>query len=248
MKTLITSSKNILGLIFIAFQFNSMHFKAQESQSVKVIVHLLDSVEAEGIPFANIVLYDENGARVNTATTNMDGDAQFKDLKPAEYKVRGIYIGYEAREVKVDLRGQGRLVEVKILLDASAGSIYCYTEFCGCTGQIVDREDYQQISDNEESETDEGMGLSDDDELIADLNDFICFPNPVKDDLHIKIGGDYATEMLMLDQTGKILEKIDLTEWWDFDLDMRKYPAGIYFFMCGGEGKTSTAKIVVKED
>src|SRR3954471_23779280 len=60
-------------------------------------ITLKDKVNNEAIPFANVVAY-KDGVQVGVATTNMDGEAFIKPLSPGKYTVKGVYVGYQAKE------------------------------------------------------------------------------------------------------------------------------------------------------
>jgi hypothetical protein len=242
MKTRITKSGKILLLVLIKCLISGGAIRAQAEQNVKLIIQVNDGyIEDEAIPFANIVVYDVLDKQIAAAITDLEGKAILSNLVPAEYKVKATYVGYESAERKIDLRNKGRVIEEKMHLESSGAIICCC--FSGC---IVEREDYVQEESDKDYLSDERTELSDAEELTEDLNEFICFPNPARDNLHITVNGVEATEMVMLDVNGKVLAKVDLNEKWDFDVDMRPYPNGMYYFVCGGEGKTSGAKMVVK--
>ncbi len=209
----------------------------QATQTIKLEVRMSDSATSEEIPFANVVLYDHSGTQIDVAITNMDGVVLFDKLKPAEYKVKGIYVGYSATEQNVDLRTSGRFLSIELRLTA-ANLVSCGWICCGIYEPVED-ETYQAYSRPLDEE---------DEELLADLNDFICYPNPVREQLHVSVNGIYATAMAMISPAGKVIRTFDLDEEWEIDINLRGHPAGLYYFVCSGEGKSSTVKKVVKVD
>ncbi len=70
---------------------------AQNGGAIKVL--LKDKSNGETIPFANVVAY-QNGVQVGVGTTDMDGYAMIKPLAPGKYDVKGVYVGFQAQEIK----------------------------------------------------------------------------------------------------------------------------------------------------
>ncbi|MDI9341255.1 MAG: TonB-dependent receptor [Sediminibacterium sp.] len=118
-------------------------------------VTLKDKATNETIPFANVVVY-QNGVQVGVGTTNMDGEAVVKPLAPGKYDVKGVYVGYQATEVKGVLVGEGKTVPVTIALSNGEGvrldevDVVTYAvpliDPDTKTGQTVTREDYQNLA------------------------------------------------------------------------------------------------------
>lgn len=133
--------------------FISLSALAQNNNgAIKVV--LQDNATKEAIPFANVVAY-RDGVQVGVATTNMDGEAFIKPLPPGKYTVKGVYVGYQAKEIRDIVVGEGtayvtlglsngegvKLDEVEVisyqvpLIDPDTKS-----------GQTVTREDYQNLA------------------------------------------------------------------------------------------------------
>lgn len=118
-------------------------------------VTLKDKQSNETIPFANVVVY-QNGVQVGVGTTNMDGEATIKPLSPGKYEVKGVYVGYQATEVKGVLVGEGKTVPITISLSNGEGvrldevDVVTYAvpliDPDTKTGQTVTREDYQNLA------------------------------------------------------------------------------------------------------
>lgn len=150
---------------------------AQNSNgAIKIL--LQDNATKEAIPFANVVAY-RDGVQVGVATTNMDGEAFIKPLPPGKYTVKGVYVGYQAKEMRDVQVGEGtayvtlglsngegvKLDEVEVttylvpLIDPDTKS-----------GQTITREDYQNLATKDINsvaattagvyQADEGRGLS----------------------------------------------------------------------------------------
>ncbi len=86
--------------------------------AIKVL--LKDKTNGETIPFANVVAY-QGGVQVGVATTDMDGYAMIKPLAPGKYDVKGVYVGYQAQEVKGIVVGESKTAYVTIELSNGEG-------------------------------------------------------------------------------------------------------------------------------
>lgn len=137
----------VFGILF------SLSALAQNNNGA-IKITLQDNATKEAIPFANVVAY-KDGVQVGVATTNMDGEAFIKPLGPGKYTVKGVYVGYQAKEITGVVVGEGtayvtlglsngegvKLDEVEVisyqvpLIDPDTKS-----------GQTVTREDYQNLA------------------------------------------------------------------------------------------------------
>lgn len=86
--------------------------------AIKVL--LKDKTNGETIPFANVVAY-QNGVQVGVGTTDMDGYAMIKPLAPGKYDVKGVYVGYQAAEVKGVIVGDAKTAYITIELSNGEG-------------------------------------------------------------------------------------------------------------------------------
>jgi hypothetical protein len=93
--------------------------KAQTGNGA-IKISLIDNATKEAIPFANVVAY-KDGVQVGVATTDMDGNATIKPLAPGKYTVKGVYVGYQAKEIKDVLVGDGKTAAVTIPLSNGEG-------------------------------------------------------------------------------------------------------------------------------
>lgn len=138
-----------LGLVFCG-----LTAMAQDNSGA-IKVTLKDKANNEVIPFANVVVY-QNGVQVGVGTTNMDGEAVVKPLTPGKYDVKGVYVGYQASEVKGVVVGEGKTIPVTIALSSGDGVNLAEVEVVTYqvplidpdtkTGQTVTREDYQNMA------------------------------------------------------------------------------------------------------
>ena len=118
-------------------------------------VTLKDKTNGETIPFANVVAY-QGGVQVGVATTDMDGVAIIKPLSPGKYDVKGVYVGYQAQEMKGIVVGESKTAYVEISLSNGEGvrldevQIVAYQEplIDGDmkSGGTVTREEYQNMA------------------------------------------------------------------------------------------------------
>ena len=86
--------------------------------AIKVL--LKDKSNGETIPFANVVAY-QGGVQVGVGTTDMDGYAMIKPLAPGKYDVKGVYVGYQAQEIKGVVVGESKTAYVTIELSNGEG-------------------------------------------------------------------------------------------------------------------------------
>jgi len=86
--------------------------------AIKVL--LKDKSNGETIPFANVVAY-QGGVQVGVGTTDMDGYAMIKPLAPGKYDVKGVYVGYQAQEIKGIVVGESKTAYVTIELSNGEG-------------------------------------------------------------------------------------------------------------------------------
>lgn len=134
--------------------FSSLAALAQTGNGAIKIV-LQDKATKEAIPFANVVAY-KDGVQVGVATTNMDGEAIIKPLEPGKYDVKGVYVGYQASEIKGVIVGDGKTAYVTIPLSNGEGVKLDEVEVVTYqvplidpdtkSGQTVTREDYQNLA------------------------------------------------------------------------------------------------------
>ncbi len=118
-------------------------------------VTLKDKSTNETLPFANVVAY-RDGVQVGVATTNIDGEAFIKPLSPGKYTVKGVFVGYQATEVKDVVVGEGKTAYVTIPLSGGEASNLEEVEVIihqiplidpdTKSGQTVTREDYQNLA------------------------------------------------------------------------------------------------------
>lgn len=124
-----------------------------QSGAIKII--LQDKTTKEAIPFANVVAY-QDGVQVGVATTNMDGECFIKPLNPGKYTVKGVYVGYQASEIKDVQVGEGKTAYVTIPLSNGEGVKLDEVEVITYqvplidpdtkSGQTVTREDYKNLA------------------------------------------------------------------------------------------------------
>ena len=121
--------------------------------AIKVL--LKDKTNGESIPFANVVAY-QGGVQVGVATTDMDGYATIKPLSPGKYDVKGVYVGYQAKEYNGVVVGEAKTAYVTIELSNGEGvrldevEVVAYQEplIDGDmkSGGTVTREEYQNMA------------------------------------------------------------------------------------------------------
>ena len=140
-------------LAVVLVVFTGLAALAQGNGAIKVV--LQDKATKEAIPFANVVAY-QDGVQVGVSTTNMDGEAFIKPLSPGKYTVKGVYVGYQAAEVKDIVVGEGKTAYITIGLSNGEGVKLDEVEVVTSqvplidpdtkSGQTVTREDYQNLA------------------------------------------------------------------------------------------------------
>ncbi|MGZ3904740.1 MAG: TonB-dependent receptor plug domain-containing protein, partial [Bacteroidia bacterium] len=145
--------KNIY-LTIVLVVFTGLAALAQTGNGA-IKITLTDKATKEAIPFANVVAY-KDGVQVGVATTDMDGVATIKPLEPGKYSVKGVYVGYQASEVKDVVVGDGKTAYVPIGLSNGEGVRLDEVEVVTYqvplidpdtkSGQTVTREDYQNLA------------------------------------------------------------------------------------------------------
>lgn len=141
-------------LAVVLVVFTGLAALAQDGNgAIKVV--LQDKATKEAIPFANVVAY-KDGVQVGVSTTNMDGEAFIKPLSPGKYTVKGVYVGYQASEVKDIQVGDGKTAYITIGLSNGEGVKLDEVEVViyqvplidpdTKSGQTVTREDYQNLA------------------------------------------------------------------------------------------------------
>lgn len=168
--------KIYLSLILVLF----VGFSAwAQTDNGAIKIKLQDNSTKEAIPFANVVAY-KDGVQVGVATTNMDGEAIIKPLTPGRYTVKGVYVGYQAAEMKDVVVGEGKTAYITVGLSNGEGvkldevvvTSYVVPLIDPDTksGQTVTREDYQNLATKDINsvaattagvyQSDEGKGLN----------------------------------------------------------------------------------------
>ena len=140
-------------LSIITLFISSVALHAQTPGAIKVL--LKDKTNGEAIPFANVVAY-QGGVQVAVGTTDMDGYAMIKPLNPGKYDVKGVYVGYKAKEYKGITVSESKTAYITIDLESGDGvkldevEIVAYQEPLidpdTKSGGTVTREEYQNMA------------------------------------------------------------------------------------------------------
>jgi hypothetical protein len=145
--------KKIYTTLVICLLMGIRAFAQTDNGAIRII--LQDKSTKEVIPFANVVAY-KDGVQVGVATTNMDGEALIKPLQPGKYTVKGIYVGFQATEIKDVVVGEGKTAYVTIPLASGEGVNLKEVDIVEYqvplidpdtkSGQTVTREDYMNLA------------------------------------------------------------------------------------------------------
>jgi len=144
--------KIYLALVWMFLMGQSL-LGQNDNGAIKIV--LTDKSTKEAIPFANVVAY-KDGVQVGVATTNMDGEATIKPLAPGKYTVKGVYVGYQAQEMKDVVVGEGKTAYVNLQLSNGEGVKLDEVEVVSYmvplidpdtkSGNTVTREEYNNLS------------------------------------------------------------------------------------------------------
>jgi len=126
---------------------------AQTTGSIKVTI--TDSATKESIPFANAILY-KGSIQIQTATTDLDGNAFFKQVTPGKYNVKVAYVGYQSKQIKNAEVHPNKTTYLQIALNNEGGvnlESVVVTEYKvplidpdTKSGGIIERENFQQMA------------------------------------------------------------------------------------------------------
>jgi len=164
-------------LSFILVLFVGFSALAQTDNGA-IKIKLVDNATKEAIPFANVVAF-KDGVQVGVATTNMDGEAFIKPLSPGKYTVKGVYVGYQSKEVKDIVVGEGKTAYIDLGLANGEGVKLDEVEVVSYAVPLIDpdtksgatitREEYQNLATKDINsvaattagvyQSDEGRGL-----------------------------------------------------------------------------------------
>jgi hypothetical protein len=230
---------------FLLVIFFMKSLKAQDPAIETRTLHVMarDKETKEEIAFANVVLYSLDMEQLQVGTTNMDGEAEL--LVPAlpAHIIKGVFVGYR---VAIDTLYYNDTTDKTIILELESGGVIICGMSC-CYGDLAEEEFDSQEEVFEAERMIERAEKEGD--IREDLNEFVCYPNPVYDVLKISIDGIYATELLLMNETGQVLIKRAVThEDYEFECDIRHYPAGCYYVVCRGEGLSSNTSTIIKRD
>lgn len=112
-------------------------FAQNTNGAIKVL--LKDKTTGEAIPFANVVAY-QNGVQVGVATTDMDGYAMIKPLAPGKYDVKGVYVGYNPKQLTDINVTESSTKAVTLELDNGGGVTTDVVEIVAYQEPLVDGE------------------------------------------------------------------------------------------------------------
>jgi hypothetical protein len=223
-------------LIILLCMKYTAHAQEQSGDTKTITVLLADKETVEVLPFANVAVYSSDNEQLQAGTTNMDGLVTFELPSMESYIIRGNYIGYQMTTDTIMCRLPRCIRSLSIGL-VSATAITCWGVIYDLYESVEELHEAERLYERMEEEA----------WIKEDLNDFICFPNPVKDELKIQVDGVYATELLIMDQKGSLLFKKEITmENFEFEFDVRFLAAGYYYVVCRGEGLSSHTKTIVK--
>ena len=141
-------------LFLVAFVFLGFCLSAQNNGGA-IQVTLTDKKTKEGIPFANVVVFNGK-TQVAVGTTDMDGMVTLKPLNAGKYNVSAVYLGYQKQEINDVLVKNNATSYLKVPMsnegvDLDPVVVTTYkvplVDPNVVSGGTVDRESFQNMSD-----------------------------------------------------------------------------------------------------
>jgi len=142
-------------LFLVAFVFLGMYVSAQ-SNGGALKVTLVDKKTKEGIPFANVVVFNGK-VQVAVGTTDMDGNAMIRPINAGKYNVKSVYVGYQAQQINDVEIVDGKTVYLNMPLSNDEGvqlGTVVITAYAGpplidpntVSGGNISKEDFQHMA------------------------------------------------------------------------------------------------------
>lgn len=128
--------KNLISVLFALVCLFSQAQVNLTANKGSICGKLTDKTNKESIPFANIILTMQDSAFKTGATTDMNGDFCFNNLKPGKYKIVATYVGYAKQELKNIAVTSGQKTNVKLALNAQTATLQEVV--------IIDKKDVQK--------------------------------------------------------------------------------------------------------
>ncbi len=113
--SLADTSNKVVNLFFVSFIMATIMSLASSAlaASASVTGSVRDAQTGEPLPGANVLLVGTSFG----ASTDLNGNFTIRDVPPATYTLRATYVGYKAKDTKVNV-GEGATVRVNIRLEA----------------------------------------------------------------------------------------------------------------------------------
>jgi Secretion system C-terminal sorting domain len=237
------------GMLFIAcLVFKSLPLFSQNpanpletSETKTLTVILVDKETREAIPFGNVLVFDLSSTQLTVGTTNMEGTTKLIAPSMNTYIIKGVYVGYDVT-IDTIFCSKARCNRIDTLALETSKSV-CFQFCCGCVF-FSDVETEEEVYEAER----QLERMEEETEIRADLNDFVCYPNPVEKMLNVTIHGTDATELIMMNVKGETLIRKEITlSDYQFELNLEMYAAGLYYVVCRGEGLSSNTRTIIKQ-
>lgn len=221
---------------------------AQTAISKTITIQLVDADTKEAIPFANVVVCNFKGEQIKVGTSNLDGDCQFILDPLDDYVFKAVYVGYEAKQDTLSCKLPGCIRHHTMALKEGGGiacgddGVFFYCFCCYCPPVIVEEEEDVQELERILERSDIGKKIQD------DLNNFVCYPNPLNDVLHIQVNGLIVKEVQILNTTGACIKRLLVDEKNTvFEIDFSAFAKGAYYVICKSDGLNSHTKTIIKQ-
>lgn len=247
--TKIYKSANLKKHLFIficALLFSNVIY----CQTSKIKVTVLDAKTLETVPFANVALF-QNEKQIANMTSDIDGNAIFKDLNVGTFSVKTTYLGFESCTINkvqtqtnkttyLDVNLNSSIIELKECVIVSyTFPLISRTSCCRCCFTCCGMRTEEDIENNliETITTDV-------DTIKAENVSFKIYPNPTVDKVILELDGK-INEVFITDISGKQIEKITSTNQSKLEIDMGNLTRGVYLLQFNNNGKQESTKVVL---
>ena len=213
-----------------------------------ITIILEDALTAEPISFASIVVNDIKGNQIQVGISNLDGEHVF--ILPAmdDYVFKAIYVGYKQKvdTLTCQLPGCVRTHQMKMSEEEgiTCGSLIC----CCCCCGVVIIEDSTEVVEQGQEMARVAERADEEGSIKTALNNFVCYPNPVSNDLHVDFKGNIIAELRVFNTAGICILKRNITDVDSaFVLDLSQFAQGCYYVVCSDGTLKSHTQTIIKQ-
>lgn len=193
----------------------------------------------EPLMYADVIVYNQNGALITGATTDLSGDYYVKKIKAGIYDLVFRYIGYnevKVSKVKVEANktnyidealSSGITLDEIVVISYNINTKHCYFT-CGGTCCVLDKQ--------EQSEDKQDITIKSPESLI--------YPNPASSYFNIKSEREIK-DANIFNLSGQLVKTLNKGQ---SQVDVSDLIAGTYFLVITDDRIVQTEKIVIVKD